>query len=63
MAAGSSALTSPPATDPTAELQDLAGLGHLGEELGDLPAGEPLDEELHQRVVVVRGQGVGPGAV
>ena len=49
-----------PATDRAPELQDVADLGHLGQELRDLAPGKPLDQELHQRVIVVRGDGVGP---
>ena len=48
-----------PAPDRSAELEDVTDFGDVGEELRDLALGEPLDEELHEWVAVVGGEGVG----
>ena len=48
-----------PATDRPAHLEHVADLRDVGQELRDLTVRQPLDEELDQGVVVVRGERVG----
>jgi hypothetical protein len=55
---GSADVPGEPAADRAAHLEHVADLGHPGQELRHLALRKLLDEELHEGVVVVGGDGV-----